>query len=473
MRFLLQPRVWKIGLRLFGAGLAVFIGLQFIRPRLDHPPVTADLVAPPSVKAILRTSCYNCHSNETKLSWFDEIVPGYWLVVADVKEARRHLNFSEFGKLPEAQQRAMLFEAVHQMRFRAMPLPQYVLLHPKSKVTMVEIATLENYLEPPGTVEAAGTPADAAAADAQYMKWIAAPAGHAPGEIPPAPNGLPFPPDYRNWKPISTTNRYDNNTMRVILGNDVAARAIAQNNIHPWPDGTAFAKIAYLRQPGANGAVQAGAFKQVEFMVKDAHKYAATEGWGWGRWLGSDLVPYKKGDTSFVTECTGCHAPLRNTDFVFTMPIHDPGFTSELFNPMAALPGDLPYQPLDWKVISTSLDLLPGTMSTLYGNDVAVTHARTSPQGPYPAGSVLALVTWKQQEDRHWFGGRIPGAPVMVEFVSTSNFSTTPPSNSSWPYLYRVWSGSPLREDSSQESNPAFSSGRIQSIVAERAAVMP
>ena len=60
----------------------------------------------------------------------------------------------------------------------------------------------------------------------------------------PAPNGLNFFPDYRDWKPVSTTDRFDNNTMRVILGNDVANRAIAANNIHPWPDGAAFAKIA-------------------------------------------------------------------------------------------------------------------------------------------------------------------------------------------------------------------------------------
>jgi hypothetical protein len=46
----------------------VFIGIQFIRPELNNPPATADLAAPPEVKQILKNSCYDCHSNETRLS---------------------------------------------------------------------------------------------------------------------------------------------------------------------------------------------------------------------------------------------------------------------------------------------------------------------------------------------------------------------------------------------------------------------
>ena len=52
-------------------------------------------------------------------------------------------------------------------------------------------------------------------------------------------------PDYKNWKAISSTDRFDNHTMREILGNDVAVKAIADGHINPWPDGTAFAKVAW------------------------------------------------------------------------------------------------------------------------------------------------------------------------------------------------------------------------------------
>ncbi len=101
----------------------VFIGIQFIRPELNNAPVTAEIQAPPEVKQILRNSCYSCHSNETKLLWFDEVVPAYWLVASDVKEARKHLNFSEIGAQPAAKQKAILFEAVNMIQLGAMPLP--------------------------------------------------------------------------------------------------------------------------------------------------------------------------------------------------------------------------------------------------------------------------------------------------------------------------------------------------------------
>ena len=159
----------------------------------------------------------------------------------------------------------------------------------------------------------------AAAADAEYAKWLksSGPAANVQKEF----NGVEFMPDYKNWKAISSTDRWDNGTLREILGNEIAIKAIAENRINPWPDGTAFAKVAwYQTPPDDKGVVRTGAFRQVEFMVKDAKKYAATGGWGWGRWLGSDLKPYGK-DANFQNECVTCHAPLRKNDYVFTMPI--------------------------------------------------------------------------------------------------------------------------------------------------------
>jgi hypothetical protein len=234
-----------------------------------------------------------------------------------VKEARRHLNFSEFGKLPAAQQKGLLFEAVNQIQLGAMPLPSYRRVHPGSTVTQEQLAVLRAYLNPPAPAKV--TPAaDISAADAQYDKWIQS--GNEKVDVHPAPNGLEFFPDYKNWKAISSTDRFDNNTMREILGNDVAIKAIAENNINPWPDGTAFAKVAWFEQHDANGMTKTGALFQVEFMVKDSKKYAKTAGWGWGRWRGTDFKPYGK-DASFTNECVNCHQPVERNDYVYTMPI--------------------------------------------------------------------------------------------------------------------------------------------------------
>jgi mono/diheme cytochrome c family protein len=296
---------WKslFGWKTLAAAAVVFVGIQFIPAKVTNPPVAAELQAPREVKAVLRNSCYSCHSNETKLAWFDKVAPASWLVVHDVNDARRHLNFSEIAKLPAAQQKALLFQAVYMIQMRAMPLPSYVKAHTDAAVSPKQLAVLRNYLARlPDVAPEAST-------------------GTTPAKVETAPNGVAFMPEYKNWQAISSTDRWDNHTMREILGNEVAVKAIAENHINPWPDGTKFAKVAWVQTPPDDkGEVRTGAFYQVEFMVKDAKKYAKTGGWGWGRWRGTDLKPY--GDNAeFQNECVGCHAPLRKNDYVFTMPI--------------------------------------------------------------------------------------------------------------------------------------------------------
>lgn len=305
---------------LWGAGvlLVLFLVAQFVRPKLTNPPVTAEIQAPAEVKQILRSRCYTCHSNETRLPLLDQVVPAYWIAVHDVKEARARLNFSEIGKLPAAQQRAALFEAVNFIQMGAMPLPAYLRVHPGSGVTAEELAVLREYLLPANSADAPASEAVATAADVQYAKWVQS-GGSVAQNVRPELNGFAFLPEYKNWKSISTTDRVDNHTLRVILGNDVAVKAIAEHKINPWPDGAAFAKVAWLQQPDARGVVHTGAFVQVEFMLKDSEKYKSTAGWGWGRWRGEDLKPYGK-DADFAKECVECHAPLRKNDFVYTMP---------------------------------------------------------------------------------------------------------------------------------------------------------
>jgi hypothetical protein len=93
----------------------------------------------------------------------------------------------------------------------------------------------------------------------------------------------------------------------------------------------------------------------------------------------------------------------------------------DLLNVDAALPPGLPVHPLEWRVITSSIDREHHTMATLFGNDAAVTSARSATDSvTYPAGSQLALVTWMQKDDGHWFGARIPQRFVSLELVSVA-----------------------------------------------------
>ncbi|MDQ1450465.1 MAG: hypothetical protein QOK38_331 [Acidobacteriaceae bacterium] len=93
----------------------------------------------------------------------------------------------------------------------------------------------------------------------------------------------------------------------------------------------------------------------------------------------------------------------------------------DLFNVDAALPAGLPVAPLEWRVITSSIDREHHTMATLFGNDAAVASARSATDAvTYPAGSQLALVTWVQKDDGHWFGARIPQRFVSMEMVTVA-----------------------------------------------------
>ncbi len=82
--------------------MVAFALLQFTNPDRTNPPVTpgSELFArnppPPPVAALLRTSCFDCHSQETKWPWYSRVAPMSWLVASDVKTGRSKLNFSDW-----------------------------------------------------------------------------------------------------------------------------------------------------------------------------------------------------------------------------------------------------------------------------------------------------------------------------------------------------------------------------------------
>ncbi|RFZ84208.1 cytochrome P460 [Mucilaginibacter terrenus] len=297
------------------AALGVLIVLQLFRPGIPNPPVTGELQAPANIKAIFVKACYDCHSNQTNLRWYDKVQPVYWKVARDVREGREGLNFSNWDKLAPADEKAKLWEAVNQIEQGAMPIKSYALVHTDAKVSKMELLTLKNYLA--GTIH--NMPNDTAKINALHKQRKTVGTTE-PQKLPESLNGITYIPDYKNWQVISTSDRFDNGTMRVIYGNDIAVQSVKAHHNNPWPDGAIFAKVAWDKLEDVKGMVSTGAFKQVEFMIKDAKKYKSTDGWGFARFKTPKLKPYGKG-AMFTSECINCHKPMQANDFVFTFPI--------------------------------------------------------------------------------------------------------------------------------------------------------
>jgi hypothetical protein len=381
------------------ACVLAFLVVQFIRPSIPQEGATAEIHVPANVKAVLVRDCYSCHSNERRLAWYDEVEPAYWLVRKDIVEARAGLNFSTLGSKPEAAQKGALYESVAMMQLGTMPLPRYVQLHPEAKVTAEDIKTIKEYLSPwSSPIPLAATE------DAGVGTPVAA--GH--DSVKPSLNGIPY-EDWRGWRLIAVTDRGDNHQFRMILGNDVAVKAAREGNVHPWPDGTRFAKLAWWQQQRPDGLVVPGAFFQVEMMIKDAQRFRDTDGWGWARWRGVDLKPYGN-SAAFVRECTGCHLPMRGNDYVYTEPFSAARVAGDevVNNAAMRLPKGLAFNPLDWAPVTMYSDPQRHTISVVFADT-------KDGMTPGAGGAEEAVVTWTGRDDPHWFGARVADKVVSVE----------------------------------------------------------
>jgi hypothetical protein len=134
-------------------------------------------------------------------------------------------------------------------------------------------------------------------------------------DIAAAPTGVTVPKGYRNWQVVAPSQRDDTDEIRVILGNNIAMKAFRANTL-PFPDGTILAKLAWKRvaSPEFPKTFIPGVAPRIEFMVKDSKKYAATGGWGFGR-----FIEGKPADEKVHATCFPCHlANVKDHDFVFT-----------------------------------------------------------------------------------------------------------------------------------------------------------
>jgi hypothetical protein len=93
---------------------------------------------PAPIMAILKTSCYDCHSNQTYYPWYAQIQPlAIWLN-DHIEEGKKELNFTLFGQYPVSKQYHKLEEVGEMVQEDEMPLASYTLIHRNAKLSESE-----------------------------------------------------------------------------------------------------------------------------------------------------------------------------------------------------------------------------------------------------------------------------------------------------------------------------------------------
>ncbi len=127
--------------------VGLFIIMQLIPLNQTNPPVIQDIAAPSEIDVILKNSCYDCHSNETKWPWYSRIAPGSFLITRDVVEGRKHLNFSDFADLDAFDSTDIADEIIEVLEEGEMPILPYLLLHPGASLSDSQITALSEWAE--------------------------------------------------------------------------------------------------------------------------------------------------------------------------------------------------------------------------------------------------------------------------------------------------------------------------------------
>jgi len=132
---------------------ALFILLQFFQIDKTNPPVDTNndyitMQNPPTeIAEMMRTSCYDCHSNETVYPWYTYVQPVGWWVQKHIRAGKKGLNYSEWRQCNEEDKPSSLKEMAEEVEETKMPLLPYWLAHWDAKLNEEKRKKLVAYFE--------------------------------------------------------------------------------------------------------------------------------------------------------------------------------------------------------------------------------------------------------------------------------------------------------------------------------------
>ena len=144
MKKYLKPVLWTL--------LALFVLAKFIRPaKNDSNDQTKHFSTkypiPGNVESILKTACYDCHSNYTYYPWYAEVQPVAAWLANHVNEGKRELNFSSLAARRIAIQNHKLEEVIEMVRENEMPLASYTWVHRDAILSQEQKDLLVNWAQ--------------------------------------------------------------------------------------------------------------------------------------------------------------------------------------------------------------------------------------------------------------------------------------------------------------------------------------
>ncbi len=142
----------KLYKKILLATLVVFVVIQFIQPARNNSgqmlptDISKVFIVPENVQTALKTSCYDCHSNNTHYPWYSFIQPGAWLMASHIKEGKADLNFNEFRNYTERKQQNKLRAIGKSIDDGSMPIPAYTMIHTDAKLTKDQKALVLDWI---------------------------------------------------------------------------------------------------------------------------------------------------------------------------------------------------------------------------------------------------------------------------------------------------------------------------------------
>ncbi|MBK5214441.1 MAG: heme-binding domain-containing protein [Flavobacteriaceae bacterium] len=133
--------------------LIALVGIQFVpteRNQSDIEPKTDFLLVnnpPKNVSALLRESCYDCHSNNTDYPWYNKVQPITWFLEHHIKEGKSELNFNEWSNYSDRRKNSKLKSIINQIKDAEMPPASYTLIHREAIFSNSEKEVVLDYMK--------------------------------------------------------------------------------------------------------------------------------------------------------------------------------------------------------------------------------------------------------------------------------------------------------------------------------------